>query len=116
MVEAAQRIRATVIGASQFTVQVSGKTIHLGGRSALPVQNVPVVRLDEPLPETIDPAAVVAGFRRAAAAQDRQPTEPLALAFTWAGLPSYPRLAALGRGRGRVRRRRRRAAGAGDRR
>ena len=28
--EPAERIRATVIGASQFTVQVSGKTIHVG--------------------------------------------------------------------------------------
>ena len=29
LIDPGQRIRATVIGASQFTVQVSGKTIHL---------------------------------------------------------------------------------------
>src|SRR5262249_44265206 len=39
------RIRATVIGASQFTVQVSGKTIHLPDPDILPVHNVPVVHL-----------------------------------------------------------------------
>ena len=36
------RIRATVIGASQFTVQVSGKTIYLPDLGVLPVRNVPV--------------------------------------------------------------------------
>jgi len=93
-----QRIRATVIGASQFTVQVSGKTIHLGGRAALPVQNIPVVHLGEPLPAEIEPGAVAAAFRRGAQRQDRGPDEVLALAFGWTGPPTYERLAALGRG------------------
>jgi ethanolamine utilization protein EutA len=93
-----QRIRATVIGASQFTVQVSGTTIHLGGRAALPVQNVPVVHLGEILPEVIDPAAVTAAFTRAAHRQDRDPAEVLALALRWTGPPTYERLAAVGRG------------------
>ena len=93
-----QRIRATVIGASQFTVQVSGKTIHLGGCTALPVQNVPVVHLGEQLPAEIEPGAVAAAFRRGAQRQDRGPDEVLALAFSWTGLPTYERLAALGRG------------------
>ena len=39
----ADGIRATVIGASQFTVQVSGSTIGVG--ATLPLRNVPVVRL-----------------------------------------------------------------------
>jgi ethanolamine utilization protein EutA len=39
----ADGIRATVIGASQFTVQVSGSTIGIGAR--LPLRNVPVVPL-----------------------------------------------------------------------
>jgi ethanolamine utilization protein EutA len=98
VLDAGQRIRATVIGASQFTVQVSGKTIHLGGAAALPVQNVPVVHLGMPLPDRIDPEAVAAAFRRSARQQDRDPAEVLALAFTWTGPPSYERLAAVGRG------------------
>src|SRR5439155_1127986 len=39
----ADGIRATVIGASQFTVQVSGSTIGVG--APLPLRNVPVMRL-----------------------------------------------------------------------
>ena len=39
-----QGIRATVIGASQFTVQVSGKTVFLPDPGVLPVHNVPVVQ------------------------------------------------------------------------
>ena len=45
VVDPGQRIRATVIGASQFTVQVSGKTIYLPEANVLPVHNVPVVHV-----------------------------------------------------------------------
>lgn len=98
VLDAGQRIRATVIGASQFTVQVSGKTIHLGGAAALPVQNVPVVHLGTALPERIDPDTIAAALRRSAQQQDRDPSDVLALAFAWTGPPSHERLAALGRG------------------
>ncbi len=37
-----ERIRATCIGASQYTVQVSGNTIFLSDADVLPVRNVPV--------------------------------------------------------------------------
>src|SRR5919199_2425362 len=37
-------IRATVIGASQYTVQVSGSTIFVAPTKALPVRNVPAIR------------------------------------------------------------------------
>ena len=39
----AQGIRATVIGASQYTTQVSGSTIFVSPLSALPLRNVPVI-------------------------------------------------------------------------
>ena len=45
LIDPGQRIRATVIGASQFTVQVSGKTIYLPDPGVLPVHNVPVVHV-----------------------------------------------------------------------
>ena len=54
LIDPGQRIRATVIGASQFTVQVSGKTIHLPRPGVLPVHNVPVIHvpmLDVPASE-----------------------------------------------------------------
>jgi ethanolamine utilization protein EutA len=64
-------IRATVIGASQFTVQVSGSTIGVG--APLPVRNVPVV----PLGARIDGAG------------------PIALAVMWEGEPEHARIRAL---------------------
>src|SRR5262249_51028888 len=36
-------IRATVIGASQYTTQVSGSTIYVSPLEALPLRNVPVI-------------------------------------------------------------------------
>jgi ethanolamine utilization protein EutA len=68
---AADGIRATVIGASQFTVQVSGSTIGLG--AALPLRNVPVVRLGGEI----------------------QGSGALALAVTWDGEPEHARIRAL---------------------
>ena len=43
------RIRATVIGASQYTVQVSGNTIFISPEDAVPVRNVAVVAPEFPL-------------------------------------------------------------------
>src|SRR5579862_2686160 len=37
------RIRATVIGASQYTMQVSGSTIFVAPMETLPLRNVPVI-------------------------------------------------------------------------
>ena len=45
------RIRATVIGASQYTVQVSGNTVFISPEDAVPVRNVAVVAPEFPLNE-----------------------------------------------------------------
>lgn len=42
LVEASERIRATVIGASEFTLQVSGSTTYMSPETALPMRNLPV--------------------------------------------------------------------------
>jgi ethanolamine utilization protein EutA len=97
VVDPGQRIRATVIGASQFSVQVSGRTIHLGGASALPVSNVPVIRLAAPLADGFDPAAMATALEATARQHDVSLHEPVALALSWAGTVSYPPLAALAR-------------------
>jgi ethanolamine utilization protein EutA len=102
VVDPGQRIRATVIGASQFSAQLSGNTIHLGGQDALPLRNVPVVRLGRPLPHDVDPGEVAAAFGRRAAQQDVDTAGPVALAFSWSGPVSYPRLAAVARAITRV--------------
>ena len=49
VMEPAARIRATVIGASQYTVQVSGNTIFITPEDAVPVRNVAVVAPEFPL-------------------------------------------------------------------
>jgi ethanolamine utilization protein EutA len=95
VIDPGQRIRATVIGASQFSAQLSGSTIHLSGASALPVRNLPVVRVAQPLPDVIDPGELARAFARRAAQQDIDPDGPVALSLAWSGPVSYPRLAAV---------------------
>jgi ethanolamine utilization protein EutA len=97
VIEPGERIRATVIGASQFTVQVSGKTIYLPDPSVLPVHNIPVVHLGLDLSGEIEADAVAAAFARSAGLMDLAPDARLALAFTFGGVPEYPRLAAMAR-------------------
>ncbi|MBW1857274.1 MAG: ethanolamine ammonia-lyase reactivating factor EutA [Deltaproteobacteria bacterium] len=43
LVETSEKIRATVIGASEFTLQVSGSTTYKSSEFTLPVRNLPVV-------------------------------------------------------------------------
>ncbi|HZS02724.1 MAG TPA: ethanolamine ammonia-lyase reactivating factor EutA [Chloroflexota bacterium] len=99
LLEPAQRIRATVIGASQFSVQLSGNTIFISDTAHLPLHNLPV--LFPPL----DPAAplqaeeVAAAIRWALKRFDlHDGHEALALAFRWSGDPLYARLRALAEG------------------
>ena len=59
-----QGIRATVIGAAQFSVQVSGNTILITRPDDLPIQNLPVVACTFDLPPVLDPAAVTDAVRK----------------------------------------------------
>lgn len=94
-----QGIRATVIGASQFTVQVSGKTIYLPEPDMLPVHNIPVVYPDLDLSvEVIEPSAVVKALQASLDKMDLHPRAALAVALSWEGDPHYRRLEALALG------------------
>ena len=95
VIEPKERIRATVIGASQFTVQVSGKTIYLPDPGVLPVHNIPVLHLGMDLSGQIDIAGIVAAFRDSADILDLDAGARVALAFTWDGEPEYSRLLAM---------------------
>jgi len=97
IIEPSERIRATVIGASQFTVQVSGKTIYLPDAGVLPVHNIPVVHLGSDISGDIDVDVVAAAFAKSVSLMDLESSARLALAFTWSGMPEYPRLAAMAR-------------------
>jgi ethanolamine utilization protein EutA len=91
-------IRATVIGASQFTVQVSGKTIYLSDSSLLPRHNIPVL---SPLLD-LDKITTVAGIAskiapvllEAEIAEDQL----VAISLKWSGDPLYQRLRNLAEG------------------
>lgn len=91
-------IRATVIGASQFTVQVSGKTIYLSDDKALPVHNVPVVHVPLDLSGRIDAKLVTAYIRKAMGRMDLAPESLMAIAFSWKDEPEFSRLQAMGQG------------------
>ena len=95
---APERIRATVIGASQFTLQLSGNTIHLSGAIELPIHNVPVVAI-EVVGEPIDAAAVASSIERRVGQLDlAERDEPVAVAVAWSGEPRYAQLRALADG------------------
>lgn len=96
-IDPGQGIRATVIGASQFTVQVSGKTVFIPDTSVLPVHNVPVVQAGLELGGDIDVAKTAAAIRAAISKMDLDPAGRLAIAFTWAGDPEFSRLEAMGK-------------------
>lgn len=96
---ARQRIRATVVGASQYTVQVSGSTIFLDPEDALPLRNLAVVVPQLELAEDIDSGAVETAVKEALDRMDLGDGHaPVAVAVPWQGSALYGRLAALGRG------------------
>ena len=87
-----QRIRATVIGASQFTAQVSGNTIYIKHSGLLPLRNLQVVtvRFDDAdsnaqamrqrIENALEHGEVVEGER------------PVAIAVHWPFGPAFQRL------------------------
>ncbi len=83
VVESTVGIRATVIGASQFTVQLSGSTIFVSDERALPLRNVPVVRASSD------------GLAATVAALDEK-KGPIALAIDFRDAPRHEALLALG--------------------
>jgi len=97
LIDPGQRIRATVIGASQFTVQVSGKTIYLPDAKVLPVHNVPVVHAGLDLSGAFEPEALTAAIVASLARMDLSTDARMAIAFAWHGDPDYARIAAAGR-------------------
>jgi len=96
---AVERIRATVIGASQFTVQVSGNTIAISRPDLLPLHNLQVLypRLldrQEIRPDELS-AAIARGFQRFDLTEGEQ---AVAIAINWSGEPRYAALRNLAAG------------------
>ena len=92
-------IRATVVGAAQFTVQVSGNTIFLSEKEKLPVRNVPVASLDIDLSGDFTAKDVSTKIFEALTRLDIvEGGDRVAIAFRWGGDPLHARLYALAQG------------------
>ena len=93
-------IRATVVGASQYTIQLSGSTIYVAPLDAVPLRNVPVIAPALPLDQdTIDPAAIASAVQTMLKQLDlAQGEQPVALFVPWRGSATYQRLDAFCRG------------------
>jgi len=93
------RIRATVIGASQYTVQVSGNTIYLSHPELLPLRNLQVVTPQFEQTEAITAADIKDAVGRALQRFDAQdPERSVALAIRWELGPAYPLIRMLAEG------------------
>jgi ethanolamine utilization protein EutA len=98
MVSLGEGIRATVLGASQFSVQLSGNTVHISDPAVLPLRNLPVVyaRLDAP---ELDADSIAQAIRNGFVRLDlREGEHPAAVALPWRGQPHYANLRALADG------------------
>lgn len=94
----AQGIRATVIGASQYTVQVSGSTIFISHPDLLPLRNIQVLtpKIEGPnLTEESIQTAIQDSLRRFDTVEGER---PIALALHWPWGPSYRGLKTLAQG------------------
>lgn len=92
-----QCIRATVIGASQYTVQVSGSTIFISNDNILPLRNLMVIK--PRLPEEIDDKKISAVIRESLRQSDfEEGDKPVVLALHWEHGPAYPLLKSLAQG------------------
>lgn len=88
-------IGATVVGASQFAVQLSGSTIHLSSDLSLPLRNVPVVAIGE----ASGGGDLATRVRDAIGRMDQQGrTGAIAVALRWHGEPDHPALRSLADG------------------
>jgi ethanolamine utilization protein EutA len=94
-----ERIRATVMGASQFTVQVSGDTIAISREELLPIHNLQVIYPRLPAQEEVAPAEIAEAIGSAFQRFDLVEGEnQVALAIGWNGTPRYALLRSLAEG------------------
>jgi ethanolamine utilization protein EutA len=92
-------IRATVMGAAQHTVQVSGNTIFRSNDDLLPRKNLQVLRPAADLSDTIDAPALAQAIASHFQVFDLKEGEAeVALVFRWSGPPAATRIAAFCRG------------------
>jgi ethanolamine utilization protein EutA len=99
LLPAGECIRATALGASEYSVQLSGNTSYISTPGALlPRRNLQVLQPAYVCTEAIDPDAVAAAITRHLVMFDVAEEREIALAFRWQGPPAYERLAGFAEG------------------
>jgi ethanolamine utilization protein EutA len=93
-------IRATALGASEYSVQLSGNTSYISKPGELlPRRNLQVLQPSYVCEEVIDPANLAKAIRAHFTAFDLIEGEgEVALALRWQGAPSYERISAFAEG------------------
>jgi ethanolamine utilization protein EutA len=93
-------IRATALGASEYSVQLSGNTTYISDPGTLlPRRNLQVLQPPFAFEDEVDPAALADAIRSHRTAFDLVDGQgEFALAFRWSGAPSYERIAAFAEG------------------
>ena len=94
LLPAGECIRATALGASEYSVQLSGNTSYISKPGELlPRRNLQVLQPPYACDEVIDPAALAKAIRAHFTAFDLIEGEgEVALALRWQGAPAYERI------------------------
>ncbi len=93
LLPAGSGIRATALGLSEYSVQLSGNTIFVSDPDkALPQRNLRVVQPGCAFPDIVDPQAIAQAITQYVAKYELGSGEPLAYAFHWRGTPAYARI------------------------
>ena len=100
MLPARECIRATALGASEYSVQLSGNTSYISSPGTLlPRRNLQVIQPAFEFEDEVDAKAVgkaILSHRKAFEVEDSN--IDIALAFHWKGVPAYERIFALAQG------------------
>ena len=100
LLPAGECIRATALGASEYSVQLSGNTSYISDPGVLlPRRNLQVLQPRFAFGDEIDTDALADAIRSHRRAFDAEAADAeIALAFRWRGAPAYERLQSFARG------------------
>jgi ethanolamine utilization protein EutA len=100
LLEAGECIRATALGASEYSVQLSGNTSYISKPGELlPRRNLQVLQPNFECGDVIDPVALAKAIKAHFTSFDLIEGEgEVALALRWQGAPSYERIFAFAEG------------------
>ncbi|MDR1969705.1 MAG: ethanolamine ammonia-lyase reactivating factor EutA [Burkholderiaceae bacterium] len=100
LLPAGECMRATVLGASEYSVQLSGNTTFISDPATLlPRKALQVVPLGLPLDASIDPRQVQRALQRAFVRHDlSEGDQDVAISIQWSGAPRFQRMSALAEG------------------